>query len=49
MEAEYHLFHSLLAAQAFLATLRASGASYSASRFSRSKPGNPLYKVVVYG
>lgn len=48
MKAEYHLFHSLFAVQAFTATLMAAGKSYRTGRFAHPKPGKPLYRVVVY-
>lgn len=46
---EVHRFHSLFAAQAFLATLQAAQKSYRTIRVPRPKPGRPLYAVVVYG
>ncbi len=44
-----HLFHSLFAAQAFIATQKAAQKSYRALRIPRPKRGKPLYTVVVYG
>jgi hypothetical protein len=46
---EVHRFHSLFAAQAFIATLRAAQKSYRSAKIPRPKPGKPLYTVVVYG
>jgi hypothetical protein len=45
---EVHRFHSLFAAQAFIATLKATDTSYRTLRVARPKPGKPLYTVVVY-
>ena len=44
-----HVFHSLFAAQAFIATLRAARKSYRTIKTLRPKPGKPLYTVAVYG
>lgn len=35
--------------QAFVATLQAARKSYRTTRLVRSKPGSPLYMVIVYG
>lgn len=45
---ETHKFHSLFAAQAFMATLIAAQKSYRSLKIPRAKPGKPLYVVVVY-
>jgi hypothetical protein len=45
---EVHKFHSLFAAQAFVATLRAAERSCRTLRVPRPKPGRHLYVVVVY-
>jgi hypothetical protein len=45
---EVHKFHSIFAAQAFIATLKAAQKSYRTLRIPRPKAGKPLYAVVVY-
>lgn len=45
---EVHKFHSIFAAQAFIATLMAAQKSYRTLRIPRPKAGKPLYAVVVY-
>lgn len=49
MATEVHRFHTLFAAQAFIATLRAAQKSFRTLRVPRPKAGKPLYAVVVYG
>ena len=46
---EVHRFHSLFAAQEFLATLQAAKKSYHAVRIPRPKAGKQLYMGFVYG
>lgn len=48
MRSEVHLFHSLFAAQNFMATIKSAQKSYRTLRIPRPKRGKPLYKVVVY-
>jgi hypothetical protein len=48
MKTEVHAFHSLFAAQAFIATLKAEQKSYRTARAARPKPGKPIYRVFVY-
>ena len=48
MKTEVHSFHSLFAAQAFIATLKAAQKSYRTLRVPRPKRGKPLYSVVIY-
>ena len=45
---EIHRFHSIFAAQAFIATLQAAQKSYRTLRIPRPKAGKPLYTVIVY-
>lgn len=45
---EVHRFHSLFAAQAFVAALQAARKSYRALKIPRPKAGKPLYVVHVY-
>lgn len=49
MATKGHKFHSLFAAQAFIATLKAAKKPFRALRVPRPKAGKPLYVVVVYG
>ena len=48
MKTEVHAFHSLFAAQAFVATLIAAQKSYRTARAAHPKPGKPIYRVFVY-
>ena len=45
---EVHKFHSIFAAQAFVATLKAAQKSYRTIKTLRPKAGKPLYTVIVY-